>query len=296
MSAPIVLRAGRLSVVVAPELGGALTAFREETPSGPLDWLRPAPPECADILQSACYPLVPFSNRIANGRFSWRNRGVCLPANFPPEPHAIHGFAWQRPWYVGESAPDRTTLVLRYEDGPWPWPFEVRQTITLEPHALSITLTLENRAETAMPGGLGLHPFFPRGAHTRLHADVRAIQRSGPERMPAVLDDAHPAIAALGMGDGVPEGLDNAFYDWRGPLAVHQGDTGRSLNMRADPLLRHLVIYTPKGAAFFCAEPVSHLTGAFAAETVSEARDAGLVEIPPKETLRATIRLMPSRR
>ncbi|TCS60940.1 aldose 1-epimerase [Varunaivibrio sulfuroxidans] len=293
MASLLTLHAGNLTAILAPSLGGALAAFREETPSGLVDWLRPAPPDCADVLKSACYPLVPFSNRIANGRFSWRGRAVSLPANFPPEPHAIHGLAWQRPWRVVECTPARAVLALRHDAEPWPWPFTVRQTVALSPQALRITLSLENRAAEAMPGGLGLHPFFPRNDHTRLRADVRAMQTSGPGRMPPTLDRAHPTIAALGASDGVPEGLDNAFQDWRGSLTVHQDDIGRALSMGATSLLRHLVIYTPKNAPFFCAEPVSHLTGAFAADA-DTALAAGLVEIAPGETLEATVAFTPT--
>ena len=63
-----------------------------------------------DPFGMASFPLVPYSNRIGNGEFEWGDNIVTLARNFPPEPHAIHGVGFQRPWQVhsrsGNSAVD----------------------------------------------------------------------------------------------------------------------------------------------------------------------------------------------
>ena len=48
--------------------------------------------------RAAAFPLVPYSNRIRAGRFSFRGRAVVEPLNRPPERHAIHGHGWQARW------------------------------------------------------------------------------------------------------------------------------------------------------------------------------------------------------
>ena len=50
--------------------------------------------ETDDPLQFASFPLVPFSNRIADGRFEWDGEQIEIDPNFAPEPHAIHGVGW----------------------------------------------------------------------------------------------------------------------------------------------------------------------------------------------------------
>lgn len=48
------------------------------------------------VRAAACYPLVPFANRIAGGQLPVGGRIFALRANFPPERHAAHGVGWQR--------------------------------------------------------------------------------------------------------------------------------------------------------------------------------------------------------
>ena len=46
------------------------------------------------------FAMVPFCSRITSGRFDYRGKSVQLAPNFPPEPHAIHGFGWQSRWQI----------------------------------------------------------------------------------------------------------------------------------------------------------------------------------------------------
>ena len=65
------------------------------------EWLRPASDAAVtrrDGYEAAAFPLVPFSNRIRTGRFSFAGRDIALPLNRPPERHAIHGHGWQAAW------------------------------------------------------------------------------------------------------------------------------------------------------------------------------------------------------
>jgi aldose 1-epimerase len=64
---------GLATAEVAPAEGGCLTAFRWHTGDGVIDWLRPAPAGSGFAPNdSACFPLVPYSNRIRGGRFTFQ--------------------------------------------------------------------------------------------------------------------------------------------------------------------------------------------------------------------------------
>jgi len=94
---PITLRADGVGLTVAPAVGGAVTRYRLERDGTTWEWLRPTPPEALRDgmpYQTAAFPLVPYSNRIRDGRFAFRGRAVRLPLNRPPERHAIHGHGW----------------------------------------------------------------------------------------------------------------------------------------------------------------------------------------------------------
>jgi aldose 1-epimerase len=59
--------------------------------------------------------------------------------------------------------------------------------------------------------------------------------------------------------DGVV--LDNCFDGWDGQATITWPRRGMRLVLSATEAFRHLVIYVPQGASFFCVEPVSHANG-----------------------------------
>jgi hypothetical protein len=86
-----------------------------------------------DPYGTASFPLVPYSNRIGNGKFEWDGKQIGLARNFSPEPHSIHGVGFELPWTVRSRADDRIVLELDYRPGAaWPWPFEAQQIIAPE--------------------------------------------------------------------------------------------------------------------------------------------------------------------
>ncbi len=289
MGSSILIQDGAFEAEVDPSLGGALLNFREKGAQGWVEWLRPAPKNCTDVLQSACYPLVPFSNRIAQGRFNWRGKSITLPPNFPPEPHAIHGHGWQSVWDVKEQAANCVELSLGHDADAWPWGYEARQEICIRGGALNITLSLTNRSADPMPAGIGLHPFFPRTAMTSIKAKVGAIHLNGPDGLPTKSQTQHPAIGSLCAGDDLASGLDNVFQDWDGRAVIRWPNEGRSLTMTAGDPLHHLVIFTPNDQNFFCVEPASHLNGAFGKTSREAAADDGLVELGTGESITAEV-------
>lgn len=155
---PLRLAAGAWEATLLPSLGGAVATLRR---SG-IDILRPTPREPEGALDTACFPLVPYANRIAFGRFRFAERDIVLPRNFGDHPHTLHGVGWQRPWTVVDVRDDAATLRLTHAgDQDWPWPFEAEQRFQLEAGGMRTTLSL-TAGDVAMPAGLGLHPYFPR--------------------------------------------------------------------------------------------------------------------------------------
>jgi aldose 1-epimerase len=153
------ITAGRAELEVAPAAGGCITAFRWRGDDGVIDWLRPAPAR-GDVAptDSACFPLVPYSNRIRDGRFSFQGRDYRLGKNFPPSPHSIHGHGWQAPWQVTEIAGNRLTLVFNHAVADWPATYRAEQRCGLVDGALHVDLAVVTTGDRAKPPGLGLHP------------------------------------------------------------------------------------------------------------------------------------------
>ncbi len=298
----LTLRRGDSRVSLAPGWGGSV-----------LDWwlgdspiLRP-PTEAAlaggDPRDLGCFPLVPFSNRIAGGVFTWAGREVRLPVGLGDPAHAIHGIGWRRPWQVAAAGEAAARLVLDHaptpgQSGGWPFAFRAEQHFTLTETGLKVVISIENRDRMAAPAGLGLHPYFPRPAGTLLDFVADGVWRNGADRLPA----ARTAVPAEwdfrgGRVVGRPA-LDNCFAGWDGTARILWPDRRLGVRIEAGPIFRHLVVYAPDPPepdlpqmnALLAVEPVSHMNDA--ANRRDQVPDHGLVALPPGETLAGEIRFL----
>jgi aldose 1-epimerase len=285
----ITLRAGDASLVLAPEAGGSVVRYWIERGASAVDLLSEwAAPRRDRVFESAAFPLVPYSNRIRAGRFSFRGLDVLLPLNRPPERHSIHGLGWQTAWQPHAVREHEAVLEFRHTTDAWPWAFRATQQLTLAPASLSIELTLRNESETPMPAGLGWHPYFPRTRRTTLTADIQAIWLTDGEVMPTTLEPPR-SDADLARGITVEAvGLDNCYVGWRRRAAIEWPELATRLVMTAEAPLDFLVVYTPPGRPFFCVEPVSHVTDAFNLAAAGR-EDTGARALEPGETLRAAV-------
>lgn len=111
----IELTKGPNRLVLLPELGGAVG---EWTHDGQDIFLPVANPDLRAQKGEAvaAYPLVPYSNRIAHGRFTFDGTTYHLDRNMGEHPHTIHGNGWERPWAVMHKTDSHAILALEH----WP--------------------------------------------------------------------------------------------------------------------------------------------------------------------------------
>lgn len=256
------LSAGRLAVDLAPSAGGSILRF---TVDG-ADILKPAAAGTVDSgrgNEAACYPLVPYSNRIANGRLAFGGRRVEVEPNWLGIRHPMHGDGWSAAWQV-EHADESTADLLYVHDGRsgWPFRYRARQTFRLTGDALTVAMTIDNREPHAVPAGLGLHPFFVRDPDTLLTTRVRLVWLADEEVLP-VRQAPLPPHWDFANGGSVEAAapLDNCFEGWDGRAVVVWPGRRIRLHLEASDLFRCLVIFVPPGKPFFCVEPVSHPNG-----------------------------------
>ncbi|MEC8939471.1 MAG: aldose 1-epimerase, partial [SAR324 cluster bacterium] len=161
----ITLRSRNAKLAIIPEVGACITRYCLKTEEQVLELMRPATQaglSAADPSGMGCFPLIPFSNRICNGRFSFHGRQIKMPPNFPPEIHTIHGHGWKVPWTVSEVQENRAMLAYQHFADEWPFPYLAHQVFELTDSAMTVTLQICNTGKSAMPVGLGLHPYFVR--------------------------------------------------------------------------------------------------------------------------------------
>jgi aldose 1-epimerase len=283
------LSAADLIVEVHPELGGSIARF--ECAGLPVFRAGSGP----DPRDMACFPLVPFSNRVRDGLVPTPRGGLAIAPLPGFGPHPIHGLGWRRAWTVDAAATDSIAMTHAHAaDANWPFDYRARQDVRLDEHGLAVTLSLANESRDAMPAGIGLHPYFPATPLAALTTEVADLWAADAEVLPT---HREPLPAALGFARGcvlAGTALDHCFGGWSGRATLLWPERGLALAIEADAALRTLVIYTPPGRDFFCVEPASHLNNGFqlAAAGVS---DSGVRLLAPGETLAATVRFSPRR-
>jgi aldose 1-epimerase len=296
MDDSVTLRRGRLQVDLAPAEGGAVTRFALTEGGRTLELFRPAPrplPATDRPLAMSCFPLVPYSGRIAGARLHVDARTYDLPpSEMTHEPNALHGEGWILPWRVARQDEDRVELAFEGGGVGWPFPYRAGQRFTLTGDRLIGEIWVENSGDQTMPAGIGLHPYFiatPR-ARLTLQADRVWLVDSGN-----LFDRVAPIPPRWDFSAGrevAGTGMVNGFTGWDGRVTIEWPEWQAQLAITAGPSLGHLVLYTPLGADFFCVEPVSHSVDAFnlAARGVP---GTGTVMLAPGETLAGQVEFLP---
>lgn len=302
------LAAGESRVALAPAVGGSIASYeRAWTAAGRqrrLPWLRGASSAAlssCDPLGMASFPLLPFCNRIRDGRASFEGREIHFPPNHPAgnSPHPLHGIGWQRPWNVVTAEEGTAELALDVAaTSAWPWRFSARQRFTLTERVLTVEMSLTNEDTAAMPAGIGHHPYFPHAAGTRLTSRTQAMWRGDAEVMPVELEEGE-VVKKLRAGVVLAElDLDNNFVGWdREAMVEWPADAlgpRRSLLMQAQAPLDYFVVYCPNGYDHFCAEPVSQCTDWLNLLPRFGAVALGGTRLVPGETLRTGFTLTPT--
>lgn len=298
------LAAGALRAEVVPEVGGSVAGFWTEGEGGRrTDWLRPASAQALaqrDPLGMGSFPLVPFCNRIRNGHAGFEGREIRFPPNHPTlaSPHPLHGIGWQRPWQVTRQTGHVVELALSVDtSAAWPWRFAATQRMALDDKALAVEVTLTNEDDAAMPAGIGHHPYFPHTRGTRLTVACAAMWRTDAEVMPTVLETGD-IVDRLRAGVTLDDlELDNNFVGWEHAARIDWREDGRCpprhLVMQAGAGLDYFVIYSPRGADHFCAEPVSQCTDWLNLLDRYGRGPLGGARLAPGETLVAQFSLTP---
>jgi aldose 1-epimerase len=167
---------------VIVEVGGGI---REYTHRGrPV--LDPYPPDAmADGAHGA--PLVPWPNRIGDGRYRFGDTDHQLALTEPEKNNAIHGLLLWSPWAAVDHRADEVTMRahIRPMQG---YPFHLHVTVryALSTDGLTVTTTATNTGEATAPYGCGQHPYLSPGTghiddtHLQLDAGTRIV--TDPER------------------------------------------------------------------------------------------------------------------
>ncbi|WP_369140229.1 aldose epimerase family protein [Modestobacter versicolor] len=147
--------------------------------------------------------LLPWPNRLRDGRWSWAGRDLQLDVVSGQSPNAVHGLVTAQPWAVLAQADGAVTLGTVVEPRAG-YPFRLAAAVDYEltGERLSVTVRVRNDGDADAPLGVGMHPYFAVGG-----GPVSDL----PE---GAVDDAEltvPARTAMDTDGGLPTGRTRPF-------------------------------------------------------------------------------------
>lgn len=108
--------------------------------------------------------LMPWPNRLRDGRYSWRGERQQLPITEVPFGNASHGLVRWALWELVERHDATVTVGYRLHPQPgWPHHLDLRTTYRLDDSGLSVTASARNVGVTPAPFGYGAHPYLAIG-------------------------------------------------------------------------------------------------------------------------------------
>lgn len=284
----VTLAAGRLKLSLSPLIGGAISGFEwiENGISRPI--LRKCHTPLEKVLDASSFPLVPYVNRIRDGRFSFRDREVRLAPNMAGDASPLHGQGWLNPWTVEDANDRRAVMTFRHSASEWPWSYEARQEFAIDDDGFSVVLTCTNSDSEPMPCGLGQHPYFPCGPQTRIDTQATHAWTIDEKVLPVA------EVSAEGRYDlkdrlVCGQALDNGFGGWGGKANMNDRDWPYEVKL-SSPDARFFQLYSPKGGSIFVAEPVSHANAALNAPE-TQWSELGMRVLEPGEEMSLAMRI-----
>lgn len=283
------LTAGNYRLVLDAARGGAILSA---------DW-RNADDETVHLLspsdasmppfKAGCFAMLPFANRIADGRFHFQGRDYVLPINNAAENVAIHGFGRENPWRVTGRSADAATLEQDFAADGIPFRYHAALETGLSETGIRVSLSVRNDGEQAMPFGIGLHPWLVKTPQSLLSFQSRGTFTRDARGLPVEPVRTEPAFdTATPQPLGSVPWIDGCFVGWLPRRASLVWPENRAaLTIEADGALRHLHVFVPDDRPVVCAEPVSQVPDAANRPALGYPMDV----LQPGETLSGTMTL-----
>ena len=156
--------------------------------------------------------LVPWPNRLRNGRWTWGGEELQLPVSSPESPSAIHGFASWQPWTVLAATESTASVGTVLEARPgYPFRLAVAIDYALAPDRLDVTLRVRNLSAVAAPFGAGMHPYLHVGAHE--DGGIGGAELTVPARTALDVDGGLPTGGTREFDGGIGRIGSRAFDD-----------------------------------------------------------------------------------
>jgi aldose 1-epimerase len=291
----IELNNGNLRLRLDPEIGGSIVDFSAKPGDRWIPIMRRGEEPLTKSSNASSFVLIPYSNRLRDGRFSFGGKSYQLRH---AEKHAIHGDVRDRPLRVLESSEDRVVLEFRsdeFSDLNFPFRFSARMIYALEGFELSCRIELVNVGTESMPAGCGFHPYFNR----------RLPGSTGEVELQLKVSGVYPGETPLPTGPAIPIALhqdfstqrpldvvlDHCFAGWDRQALIEWPGSGVKARIQAEQGMEHVILFSPEGQEIFALEPVTNANDGFNLLAQGD-KNCGVVVLKPGEALKTGLTIL----
>ena len=237
--------------------------------------------------------LIPFPNRLNQGKYKWLGNPYIFPINDAYTGNALHGYGANTPFEVSEIElhEDSAHIVCKYEDNgqnnayPFPFTFEARFEITSDAR-FEVNFKCYNDGKLDIPFGMGWHPYY------QLNKSVEEVILQLPECKFIGLDESMLPTGKQYTYDEFLEGkkigvtvLDNCFAVEPEDNRFEFSIIGKSARLSfwqetGAGKYSYLQLFTPPSRDSIAIEPMTCNIDAFN-------NRQGLVSLSPKQKIEA---------
>lgn len=138
------------------EVGGTLRSWRRDGVEVLAGFAANAPIDAGRGQQ-----LIPWPNRIRDGRYTFDGENRQLAITEVAHGNASHGLLRWAPWELVDRGDSHLTMGARLHPLPgWAWTLDLTTTYAVGPDGLSVTCRATNLSDTTAPFGAGWHPYL----------------------------------------------------------------------------------------------------------------------------------------
>jgi len=273
------LKRDQWHIGVLPATGASLAYGKIQHRGQWHNFMRPTPDaDLATPNKTASYPLIPWSNRIRDGVFTYKGETFRLQPNWP-DGTAIHGVARLYAWDVISA--DTSQIRLGYDSREysgvnWPFSFAAEITYKLEDNVFSVDTQITNHDDRVMPAGFGHHPFFLKTLTTdqdRAQVQIPFVSAFAPEPggVLPLYQAAEPVTSRTDFRElrTLPADRENILIDdcytdrITGQAVRFVYPSGVEITLDSAPIFETLIFYCPSDKPVYAIEPVTNSNDGF---------------------------------
>lgn len=154
-------------------------------------------------------PLIPWANRLADGRYRFEGHDYQLPLTEPEKQNAIHGLLRWRNWQPIRQGPSSVVMATRLHPSPgYPFTLDLEMEYALSAAGLAVAISATNLGAAPCPYACGQHPYMSPGAGL-----IDACTLELPAATRILTDPLRQLPTGL-------EPVDNTAFDFRTPKPI----------------------------------------------------------------------------